>query len=120
MMSVQDKGTPSVKELVDKHINNLDEKGKLQLPDDMPEVEKELIRQAKRTRDAQSALSKVRQQALEAEARAKALEEVAKQSVPSDFKISDEELRALEEIKFKDPDEYRLRVNALEQEAARK
>ena len=52
----------NIAELVTKHINNLDDKGKLQLPEDMPEMEKHIIRSEKRQRDAQAELSKTQHQ----------------------------------------------------------
>ena len=105
-----------VQELINKHINNLDEKGKLQLPDDLSEVEKELIRQAKRTRDAQSALSKEREEKLKLEAAAKALEQQALKVDPAEL-LSPEELQELNDIKYRDPDAYRIKMNELEAKA---
>jgi hypothetical protein len=103
--------------LVDKYINSVDDNGKLKLPDELSEIEKELVRQAKRTRDAQQALSREQRAKIELEAQARALEELAKQSLPSNFDLSQEEVNALEELKFKDPDAYRLKVNELEAKA---
>ena len=49
---------PNISELVTKHIHDLDDKGKLQLPEDMPDWQKHVIRSEKRQRDAQSELGK--------------------------------------------------------------
>jgi len=109
-----------VKELIDKHINNLDEKGKLQLPDELSDVEKELIRQAKRTRDAQSALSKLREEKIAIEAKAGVLEETVKKVLPADLGLSDDEQAELETLKYRDPDAYHIRMTELEKANAAK
>ena len=114
------KSGSGVQELISKYIDKVDEKGKLQLPDDLSDVEKELIRQAKRTRDAQRALSKAQ---LERERLAKEkeeLEKIAREAVPADFQLTPEQIEEIEKLKFTDPEEYRIRVNKLEEEARRK
>ena len=108
---------PEISVLVATHVNNLDDKGKLQLPDDMPEWQKHVIRSEKRQRDAQSELSKTQVQLQEASAVNEVLLSTAKAVVPSDFQLSDAEIAELESIKFKDPDAYRLRINELETKA---
>ena len=105
------------KELIDKYINEVDEKGKLQLPDSLSEVEKELIRQAKRTRDAQSALGKKQLEAARLAAEKAELEKIAREVMPADFKLSEEEIREIEQLKTTDPEAYRIRVNKIEEAA---
>jgi len=104
-------------ELVSKHVNNLDDKGKLQLPDDMPDWQKHVIRSEKRQRDAQSELGRTQAQLRESNAVNGVLMETASTMVPDDFQLSDDELTALDKLKTTDPDKYRLEVNALEAKA---
>jgi hypothetical protein len=120
MANKQTTSADPTKELVDKYINSVDEKGKLVLPDELSPVEKELVRQAKRTRDAQSALSKERLERAKLAATNAELEKLANSIIPEDFTLSPEELKELDEIKFKDPDAYRIRLNKLEAEAKKK
>ncbi|RLA58326.1 MAG: hypothetical protein DRQ78_12205 [Epsilonproteobacteria bacterium] len=104
-------------ELVSKHINNLDDKGKLQLPDDMPDWQKHVVRAEKRQRDAQSELGRTQAQLRESKAVTDVLMATASTMVPDDFQLSDDELTALDKLKTTDPDKYRLEVNALEAKA---
>jgi len=106
-----------IDELVNKHINNLDDKGKLALPDDMPDWQKRVIRSEKRQRDAQSELGKTQAQLRESTAINGVLMETAGTMVPDDFQLSDDEITALNKLKTEDPDKYRLEVNALEAKA---
>ena len=95
----------------------MDDKGKLQLPADMDIVTKELIRQAKRTRDGQSELSRSQTSNRNLTAANEVLKGQALSMVPEDFQLSDDELTALNTLKFRDPDAYRLKVNELEKNA---
>jgi len=104
-------------ELVTKHVNNLDDKGKLQLPDDMPDWQKAVIRTEKRARDAQSELSKTQVKLRESDAKNGVLMETASTMVPEDFQLNDVEIEELNQLKRTDADQYRLRVNALEAKA---
>ncbi len=106
-----------IAELVSKHVNNLDDKGKLNLPDDMPDWQKHVIRSEKRQRDAQSELSKSQVKLRESEAINGVLMETASTMVPEDFQLSDDEITALNKLKVDDPDKYRLEVNDLEAKA---
>ena len=106
-----------ITELVSKHINNLDDKGKLQLPDDMPDWQKHVIRGEKRTRDAQSELSRTQTTLRASEASNDVLKGQALTVVPDTFQLNDDELKELNELKTNDPDAYRLRVNDLETKA---
>jgi len=108
---------PDITELVTKHVNNLDDKGKLQLPDDMPDWQKHVIRAEKRQRDAQSELGKTQAQLREERAVNGVLMDTASTMIPDDFQLSDDELTALNALKVNDPDKYRLEVNALEAKA---
>jgi len=108
---------PDISELVNEHVNNLDDKGKLQLPDDMPDWQKHVIRGETRTRDAQAALSNTQTQLRESEAKNGVLMETASTMVPANFQLSDAELAALNALKVNDPDKYRLEVNSLEAKA---
>jgi len=108
---------PDINELVSEHVNNLDDKGKLQLPDDMPDWQKHVIRGEKRTRDAQAELSRSQSQLRESQAVNGVLMETAGTMVPEDFQLNDAELANLNELKKNDPDTYRLEVNALEAKA---
>ena len=103
--------------LVAKHLENLDSNGKLQLPEDMEPNVKEIIRLSKRTRDAQSALTKTQSKLRASEAANKVLNKVAANIIPEDFKLSEEDTAELNSLKFKDPDQYRLRLNDLETKA---
>ena len=107
----------NIAELVNEHINNLDDKGKLQLPEDMAEWQKHVIRSEKRQRDAQSELSKTKSQLKEEQAAKLVLLDAASSIIPSNFQLSEEEIAELEAIKFQDPDTYRIRVNELEAKA---
>jgi len=106
-----------IAELVNTHVNNLDDKGKLQLPEDMPDWQKHVIRGEKRTRDAQAELSKTQHKLRESVAVNGVLLDTASTMVPDDFQLSDTELTALNTLKTTDPDKYRLEVNALEAKA---
>ena len=106
-----------ITELVTKHINNLDDKGKLQLPDNMPDWQKHVIRAEKRQRDAQSELGKTQKQLRETSAANEVLLKTASTIVPEDFQLGEDEIKQLEALKFKDPDAYRLKVNDLEAKA---
>ncbi len=106
-----------IAELVTKHVNNLDDKGKLQLPDDMPDWQKHVIRSEKRQRDAQSELGRTQAKLRESDAKNGVLMDTASTMVPDDFQLSDDELKKLNELKVSDPDKYRLEVNALEAKA---
>ena len=106
-----------IAELVNKHVNNLDDKGKLQLPDDMPDWQKHVIRGEKRTRDAQAELSKSQTKLRESEAVNDVLLATASTVIPEDSQLSDAALTELNTLKTTDPDAYRLKVNALEAEA---
>jgi len=108
---------PSISELVTKHINNLDDKGKLQLPEDMPEWQKHVVRSEKRQRDAQSELGRTQSQLRESKAINGVLMETAGTMIPTDFQLSDDEIAALNALKVNDPDKYRLEVNDLEAKA---
>jgi len=106
-----------IAELVKTHVNNLDDSGKLQLPDDMPDWQKHVIRSEKRQRDAQSELGRTQSKLRESDARNGVLMNTASTIVPEDFQLSSEELTKLNELKSNDPDKYRLEVNALEAKA---
>ncbi len=106
-----------IAELVTKHVNNLDDKGKLQLPDDMPDWQKAVIRSEKRTRDAQAELSKSQNTNRGLEAENGVLKQSAMSIVPDDFQLSDADLSAVEKLKTSDPEAYRLKVNQLEKDA---
>jgi len=108
---------PDISELVNEHINNLDDKGKLQLPDDMPDWQKHVVRTEKRARDAQSELSKTQSKLRESTAVNGVLMETASTMVPDDFQLNDDELARLNQLKANDPDKYRLAVNELEAKA---
>lgn len=107
-------------ELVSKHINNLDDKGKLQLPDDMPDWQKHVVRAEKRQRDAQSALSITQKEKRELEAKNQVLGEQVSKTFSVELELSPEEAQALEVLKYRDPDAYRLQMNDLEKTAAEK
>jgi len=106
-----------INELVAKHVNNLDDKGKLQLPDDMPDWQKHVVRAEKRQRDAQSELGRTQSQLRESKAVNGVLMETAGSMIPEDFQLSDDELAEINGLKKSDPDAYRLRVNDLEAKA---
>jgi len=106
-----------IAELVTKHVNNLDDKGKLQLPDDMPDWQKAVIRAEKRTRDAQSELSKTQSSLRGLEAVNKTLLDTASTFVPADFELSPDEIKALEVARTSDPEKYRTLMNGVEQRA---
>jgi len=106
-----------IAELVTKHVNNLDDKGKLQLPEDMPDWQKAVIRSEKRTRDAQAELSKSQNTNRGLQAENGVLKQSAMSIVPDDFQLSDADLAEIDKLKTTDPEAYRLRVNALEKDA---
>lgn len=106
-----------IAELVKEHINNLDDKGKLNLPDDMPSWQKHVIRSEKRQRDAQAELSKSQMAFRGAEAENSVLRDSALTMIPTEFQLSEADITALDKLKFKDPDAYRLKVNQLEKDA---
>jgi len=108
-----------IAELVNKYVHNVDpeDKSKLQLPDDMPDWQKHVIRSEKRQRDAQSELGRTQAQLRASAAKNEVLMTTASTMVPDDFQLSDDEITALEALKKNDPDKYRLEVNALEAKA---
>ena len=106
-----------ISELVTKHVNNLDDKGKLQLPDDMPDWQKHVIRSEKRQRDAQSELGKTQGKLRESEAVNGVLMDKAGTMIPESFQLSEDEINKLDALKRNDPEKYRLEVNALEAKA---
>jgi hypothetical protein len=67
----------------------------------------------KRFKDTQAAYTKAQQKLKETEAKAKVLEELSKPRVELPKDIADE----LEDLKYRDPDTWRLRLATLEQEA---
>lgn len=103
-----------IEQAVTKHTNN---EGKLDLPKDMSDQDKFMVRHAKRTRDAQTELSKTQSQLREAEAATNVLSQRALQLTPADFGLSKEEVTALETLKHRDPESYRLQMNDLEKKA---
>jgi len=105
-----------IAELVSKHVNNLDDKGKLQLPEDMPDWQKHVIRSEKRQRDAQSALGVAEHKLAEADA----VNGVLTKQITSKVTLTEEEATALNDLKFKDPEKYRQTLNRLESEADEK
>ena len=115
--SIDASNSSQVNELVAKFSNDLDDKGKLQLPDDMPDWQKHIVRSEKRQRDAQSELGRTQTQLRESEAVNKVLSKEAMGIIPTDFEMSSEEVAALNKLKHDDPDAYRLEVNALEAKA---
>jgi len=106
-----------INELVTKHVNNLDDKGKLQLPDDMPDWQKHVIRSEKRQRDAQSELGRTQSQLRESAAVNTVLMEKAGSMIPDNFQLSEDELVEINKLKTTDPEAYRLKVNDLEAKA---
>lgn len=103
-----------IAELVTKHINNLDDKGKLQLPEDMPDWHKHIIRSEKRQRDAQAELGKTQATLRGVEASNEVLRKQALSIVPGSLNLGEAELQALEVLKTNDVEAYRLQVNELE------
>jgi len=103
--------------LVSTHVNNLDDKGKLQLPEDMPDWQKAVIRSEKRTRDAQAELSNSQTEVRGLKAENGVLKDTALTVVPDDFQLSDADLTEIEDLKKTNPEAYRLRVNKLEEDA---
>lgn len=116
-MSKQKTSNSDITELVNKHVNNLDDNGKLQLPDDMPDWQKHVVRAEKRQRDAQSELGRTQATLRGVEASNTVLVEQALSIVPDSFQLSADELTTLNALKVSDPDAYRLRVNDLEAKA---
>ncbi len=106
-----------IEEIIAEHVNNLDDKGKLQLPDDMPDWQKHVVRSEKRQRDAQSELGKTQARLRESEAVNGVLMETASDIIPEDFQLKADEIAELDRLKKEDPDTYRLRVNELEAKA---
>ncbi len=106
-------------ELVTKYVHSVDpdDKSKLQLPDDMPDWQKAVIRTEKRARDAQAELSRTQVKLRESDAKNGVLMETASTMVPEDFQLNDSEIAELNQLKKTDADQYRLRVNALEAKA---
>jgi len=106
-----------INELVAKHVNNLDDKGKLQLPNDMPDWQKHVVRAEKRQRDAQAELGRTQADLRKSTAANGVLMDAAGTIIPDDFQLNDAELEDLKHLRTSDPDAYRLRVNDLEGKA---
>jgi DNA repair exonuclease SbcCD ATPase subunit len=70
----------------------------------------------KRFKDTQAAYTKAQQKLKEIEAKAKVLEELSKPRV----ELAKEEAEELEDLKYKDPDAWRAKLDALEREASEK
>lgn len=96
-----------------------DEKTKTyKLPDDIPEELKIAAIAEKKRREAQEALIKSRQELKKLEEANKKLQERVYNNVH--IELSEEEKAALEELKFTDPDAWRIKMNQLEEEAKKK
>jgi len=102
--------------MVTEQLKTVDDKGKLQLPDDMPDWQKHVVRGAKRTRDAQSALGKTNDKLRASEATLQVLND--KQLVlPPNLGLSQEEIVEINGLATSDPEQYRLRMNTAETKA---
>ena len=105
--------------MVNEQLKNVDDKGKLNLPDDMPDWQKHVVRGEKRQRDAQSALGKAKDQLRTSEATNKVLND--KQLVlPANLGLSQDEITEINGLATSDPEQYRLRMNAAETNARTK
>lgn len=95
---------------------DLDDKGNIILPKDIPEDLTFAVRAEKRRRDSQSALAKATSQLAITQAEKDELAKILKQS--SKVTLTDEQQKELNELKFADPDAWRVKVNELEKEAS--
>lgn len=88
------------------------EDGKWKLPEDLPEEVKVAANLERRRRDTESALGKTRAELAEQ----RAIREALEQKVAASTQLSEEQRAELEELKIEDPEQWRQRVNALEDE----
>ena len=99
---------------VTQHTNK--DTGKLDLPDDMSDDDKFLIRHGKRTRDAQAELAKAQKELRTSQATNKVLND--KQLVlPANLGLSQEEIVEINGLSTSNPEEYRKRMNKAEADA---
>jgi hypothetical protein len=102
--------------MVNEQLKSVDDKGKLQLPDDMPDWQKHVVRGEKRQRDAQSALGKANDKLRASDATLQVLKD--KQLVlPSNLGLTQDEVAEINGLATTDPEQYRLRMNAAETNA---
>lgn len=115
---IQEK-TETFADKVTKIVNEaeVDDKGNLILPDDMSEEVKFAAVTEKRRRDTQSSFTKLSKshKALEVE---KAT--LIKNFTKADVKLTPEQTEELENLKFEDPDAWRVKLNQYEEEARNK
>lgn len=100
-----------------KNIKRTDS-GKIEFPDDIPEEVKYAALAEQRRRDTQAEFTKAKQiqSALEAEK----TELLKKISSGIEIKLTNEQESELEDLKFSDPDKWRIKLNAYETEARSK
>ena len=118
--ATQDKKV-SLDEKLNEVVKNMefDEKtNTYKLPEDIPEELRLAAIAEKRRRDTQAALTKSRQELKKLEEANKKLQERVYNNV--NIELSEEEKAALEELKFTDPDAWRVKMNQLEEEAKKK
>ena len=93
----------------------IDEKGNIILPEDLPEDIKFAARSEKRRRDTQSALAKSNSRLAVVEKEKEGLTALVHKR--KRVEITPEEQEELDELKHSDPDAWRAKMNALEQNA---
>ena len=93
-----------------------DDKGNLILPDDLPEDIRFAARSEKRRRDTQSALAKATSAKSVLQVENEELKKLVTQGAR--IELTPEEQEELSELKHSDPDAWRDKMNALEQNAA--
>jgi len=116
--ATQSESKPSLEEQLNNVVKNMEfdeQTNTYKLPEDIPEELKLAALAEKRRRDTQASLTKSRQELKALEAKAKKLEEVVYSSAK--LNLSDEEKSELEDLKFTDPEAWRIKMNQLEQQA---
>lgn len=93
----------------------LDDKGKLEFPEGTSEEVIYAVKAEKRRRDTQSEYTKERQNNVALKAEKDEL--LSKLSNNVELKLTDQEEEELDELKFSDPEEWRSRMNSLENKA---
>jgi len=121
--ATQDEGKKSNKEVVtfEAKINTLvngltrDEKGKYVIPEDLSEAERYAVSSERRRRDTQAEYTRTTQETKALRAEKAALMKRVSQNVKVEMTV--EQAEELENLKFEDPEAYRIKMNRYEQAA---
>lgn len=99
---------------IDEALKNVDDKGKVQFPEDVDPLFKRLVNTEKSARDNKAAYTKSRQELAEVKAAKEVLESKV---VSNSSQLSEDQIAELDDLKYTDPDAYFAKRSKYEQEA---